>query len=196
LWVIVALVSLIVLIILILCIPLALVFQVNTSKSPVFQIRLLWLFGLIDRDLKKAKKEEPEKEEKITRGEPKPKRRISASTVYQILRTRGLFTHLRRLLVSVFKSLKIKELAANIKLGLENPADTALLFALLGPLYFLLNKLPYEINVLPSFDGDITLEAYLHGVIRLWPILVVLALLRFVFSVPAIRISKTLILKR
>jgi len=193
LWVIVALVSLIVLIILILCIPLALVFQVNTSKSPVFQIRLLWLFGLIDRDLKKAKKEEPEK---ITRGEPKPKRRIKASTVYRILRTRGLFTHLRRLLVSVFKNLKIKELAANIKLGLGNPADTALLFVLLGPLYFLLNKLPYEINVLPSFDGDITLEAYLHGVIRLWPILVVLALLRFVFSVPAIRISKTLILKR
>jgi hypothetical protein len=196
LWVIVALVSLIVLIILILCIPLDLVFQVNTSKSPVFRIRLLWLFGLIDTDLKKAKEEEPEKKDEISRVEPKPRRRISASTVYQILRTRGLFTHLRRLVINLFRSLKIKELAANIKLGLENPADTALLFALLGPLYFLLNKLPYKINVLPSFEGDIALEAYLHSVIRLWPVLVILALLRFVFSAPALRISKTLLLKK
>jgi hypothetical protein len=196
LWVIVALVSLIILIILALCIPLDLIFQINISESPSFGLRLLWLFGLVHRDLKKSKEEKPEKKEKITRGQAKPRCRIKTSTVYQILRTKGLFTHLRRLLVNIFKSLKIKELAANIKLGLENPADTALLFALLGPLYFLLNKLPYEINVLPSFDGDIALEANLHSIIRLWPILVILALLRFVFSVPAIRISKTLILKK
>lgn len=195
-WVIVALASLIVLILLVLCIPLDLIFQVNTNKSPVFRIRLLWLFGLIERDLKKAKKEEPEKKEKITRGESKPKHRISASTVYQILRTKGLFTNLRRLVVNIFKSLKIKELAANIKLGLENPADTALLFAFLGPIYFLLNMLPYEIYVLPSFESDISLEAYLHGVIRLCPIMVILALLRFVFSAPALRITKALVLQK
>jgi len=195
LWVIVALVSLIILIILVLCIPLDLVFQANVSESPSFRLRLLWLFGLIDKDLKKAK-EKPQKKEKITRAGQKPRRRINARIVYRILRTRGIFTHLRHLVISIFRSLKIKELAANIKLGLENPADTALLFALLGPLYFLLNKLPYEINVLPSFDGDISLEAYLHGVIRLWPILLILALLRFVLSVPALRIYKTLILKR
>lgn len=195
-WVIVALVSLIILIILVLCIPLDFFFQANISESSSFRLRLRWLFGLVDRDLKKAREKPPKKEEKISKAGQKPRGRIKASTIYQILRTRGLFNNLRRLVINIFRSLKIKELAANIKLGLENPADTALLFAFLGPLYFLLNKLPYEINVLPSFEGDVNLEAYMDGAIRLLPILVIPALLRFVFSVSAIRIFKILIQKR
>ncbi len=194
-WVIIALFSLILLVILVLCIPLDLIFQVNTSESPTFRIRLLWFLGLIDRDLKKPKKK-ADKKEKPARVRQKSRRRISASTIYQILRTRGLFTQLRRLVVSIFRSLKIKELSANIKLGLENPADTAFLFALIGPANFLLSMLPYKINVWPSFDGDLPLEAYLHGAIRVWPILVILASLRFVFSIPALKVSRTLIMKR
>jgi hypothetical protein len=192
LWVIVGLVSLIILIILVLCIPLDFFFQINVSESPSFRFRTLWLFGLIDKDLKKVR----EKSEKKGKDEQKPGRQINAGTIYQILRTKGLFNNLRRLVISIFRKLRIKELTANIKLGLENPADTAILFAFLGPLYYLLNKLPYKINVSPSFDGDINLEAYLHGIIRLWPILIVPALLRCIFSLPALRIFKILVLKR
>lgn len=194
-WGIVGLVSLIILIILVLCIPLDFFFQINISESPSFKFRLLWLFGLVGKDLRKAR-EKPEKKEKISKDEQKPGRKINTSSVYQILKIKGLFNNLRRLVVGTFRSLSIKDLTANIKLGLENPADTAILFAFLGPLYYLLNKLPYEINVSPSFDGDINLEAYLHGVIRLWPILIVPALLRCIFSLPALRIFKILVLKR
>lgn len=196
-WVFITLVSLIVLIILVLCVPLDFIFYVNTSERPAFRGRLLWLFGLVDWDIRKDKgKIKREKGERAARARRKPSPRISASTIVQILRTSGLFAQLRRLVAGIFKSLKIKELAANIKLGLENPADTALLFAMAGPVNFLLSLLPYKISVWPSFDGDITFEAYLQGAARLWPILLVLALLKFVFSLPALRIARTLTRKR
>jgi len=62
-WVIIAL---IVLVLLALCIPLDLIVHVNTNKSPACRLRLLWLFGLIGKDLKKhrektTKKEKPAK---------------------------------------------------------------------------------------------------------------------------------------
>jgi hypothetical protein len=195
LWVIIALASLTILTILVLCMPLDLVFQVNTSESPMFRGRLLWLFGLVDWELKKTGGK-PEKKQKPAETRRKRGRKISASTIFQILRTRGLFTQLRRLVVDILRSLKIKKLAANIKLGLENPADTAILFAVTGPFSFLCSLLPYQISVLPSFDGDIIFEAHLHSTTRLLPILLVLALLKFVFSLPALRVARTLVRKR
>ena len=193
-WVIITLVSLSILIILVLCIPLDLTFYVNISESPKFKGRLLWFFGLVDRDLKKAEGK-PKKKEIPVRVRQKPRQKISASTIFQILRTRGLFSQLRRLVVGIFRSFKVKELAANIKLGLENPADTAMLFAVTGTLNFLLSLLPYQINIQPSFDGDITFEAYLQGATRLWPILLILAALKFLFSLPALRVVRTLVRK-
>jgi hypothetical protein len=192
LWVIITLVSLIVFIILVLCIPLDLNFYVNISENPKLKGRLIWLFGLIDRELKKAEVKS-EKKEKPVKDKQKPQQRISARTIYQILRTKGLFSQLRKLVVDIFRSFRVKELAANIKLGLENPADTAMLFAVTGTLNSLLSLLPYQINIQPSFDGDITFEAYLQGATRLWPILLMLALLKFLFSLPALRIVRTLV---
>lgn len=194
-WVIIALVSLFILVILILCIPLDLVFQVNTSENPVFRGRLLWFFGLVHWDLKKPGGNAGKKQE-VAETRRKRTHKISANTIFQITRTRGLFTPLKRLVIDISRSLKVKKLAANIKLGLENPADTAMLFAITGPLDFLFRLLPCQISILPSFDDDIIFEASLHSTTRLLPLLVVLALLKFVFSLPALRIARIFVKKK
>lgn len=193
-WVIVALAGLVLLILLVLCIPLDLIFHINTSESPAYQVRLLWLFGLLDKDLRKAQ-ERPQKREKAATVRRKERRHgISPHTVYRVLRTTGLFSQLKRLVLSIYRSFKIKDLAANLKLGLGNPADTALLFAITGPANFLLSFLPYEITIWPTFDGDLAFEAYVHGAARLWPILLLFACLKFIFSLPVMRIARTLVM--
>jgi hypothetical protein len=195
LWVIIALAILILLIILVLCIPVKLVFSATINESPRYNVRLIWLFGLVDHKLKKPARKPAEKVKKA-RARQKQKHKISAATFYRILTTRGLFTQIWRLVRSIFKSFRITDLAAHLKLGLENPADTAFLFALAGPANYFLNMLPYDIRFSPVFEGDLSFEFYLQGIIRLLPILVVVDMLQFTFSLPAIRIAKIMALTR
>ena len=124
-WVIIALLSLAVLVILILCVPLDLAFQLNTHGHPKFSVRLLWLFGLVDKDLN-LKKGKPEK--KTDKGKQKSKDRVSVNTLYQILRTKGFLSQTAHLLKSIFRCLKINELTANFKIGLENPPKNFLTY--------------------------------------------------------------------
>ncbi len=196
LWVIIALAALVIVILLLLCIPLDLTVQVNTSKSPACKLRLLWLFGLIDHDLRKPREKPQEKRKAGTAREKKRGRSIRPDTIYRILRTTGLFSQVKQLLAGIVNSLKIKHLAANLKLGLENPADTALLFAITGPVNFLLSLLPYDITIWPTFDSDLAFAAYVQGIARIWPILLVFALLKFIFSLPIMRIARILVATR
>jgi len=188
LWVIVALASLAVAIILTLCIPLDTVLYVDFYGRPKYQIKLAWFFGLLSKEITTGK-EKPGKE-KRTAGD---KRKLNIKTVFQILRTRGLLKQVKRLLKDIFKGLKIRDLRANLRIGLDDPADTGLLFALIGPAaFFLGSSRVHEIKVEPSFEDRVVLEGYLSGALRLIPIRMVVPLLRFTFSPPAIRIFKKL----
>jgi hypothetical protein len=194
LWVFIALAVLILFIIMVLCIPLDFIFAANINESPSYRMRLLWCFGLVSRDLKKTTG-------KATNGKGNVKvrvnrRRISVHTIIQILKTEGLFPQLWRLIADVYRSLKIKCLVINLKLGMENPADTAFIFALAGPVNYILNTLPYDIKIQPIFDGDFFLDANIRSITRLWPILIILALLKFIFSLSMIRIAMTLVMTR
>ena len=82
-------------------------------------------------------------------------------------------------------------------MGLDNPADTGLLFALIGPaIFFLSRSVPCQIRVQPSFEGEAAFQGYLHGAVRLRPIRLVTPIVRFAFSLAAIRVVKILVLAR
>jgi hypothetical protein len=195
LWIVAAFVCLLLFILLILCIPFDLFFSITINENPAYRLRLLWLFGLLDRELRKTERK-PKKKQRVAETTKKPKHRIDASTVYRILRTRGLWAQLKRLVTGIYKSLDIKELTAYLKVGLENPADTGLLFAIAGPANFLLSLLPYRITIYPSFEGDIVFEAHAQGITRLHPIMVLVALLKFLFSSPAMYITRIFVVSR
>ena len=101
------------------------------------------------------------------------------------------------LVKDILGQLKIKELAVNYRLGLGNPADTGLLFALIGSTTPFLHFPPqYQIRVQPSFSDETAFEGYLHGVLRLRPIKLIRPLLRFVFSLAVLRVAKILVLSK
>ena len=194
-WVIATLAGLAGLVILVLCVPLDVAFHIDVYGRPKFRMRVVWLFGLVSKEVKKGEKK-PKEKEKVTKEKPKKKRRIGLRTILRILRSKGLLRQLKDLVRDVLSQLKIRELAVNLKLGLDNPADTGLIFALIGATTpFLRLPSQYQIRIQPSFDKAV-FEGFSHGNIRLRPIQLVVPLLRPAFSLAAIRVVKILVMSK
>ena len=195
-WVIVALAALAGLIVLVLSVPLDAALNMDASARPRFRLRLVWLFGLVNKELSKKEKKHEEKKE-VTREKRRKKRRIGFRTILRILRTKGLLKQVKNLVKGVLGQLKIKELAVNLELGLDDPADTGFLFALIESTRpFVSSTSRYRIRVQPSFQEEAVFEGNLHGILRLRPIMLVWPVLRFVFSLAVLRAAKTLVLSR
>jgi len=171
------------------------VLHADVYGRPKFRLRLSWLFGLVSKEVTKGKKK-PEEKKKVAEGKRKLRRRGSR-VILRILRTKGLLRQLKRLLKDVISRLNIRNLVVNLKIGLDNPADTGLLFALIGPVISFLNlSLPHEIRVQPSFGDEAVFEGYSCGRLRLLPIQLVMPFLKFAFSLSTIRVVKTLVLTK
>ena len=193
-WVVAALAGLAVLTILVLCVPLDFVLRMDVDEKPKFRMRLAWLFGLVSREVRREKKK-PKEAKRLVEGKRKPRdRRREARAIFEILRTKGLLRQLWGLVRSVLSHIKIREIGANLRVGLDNPADTGLLFAFIAPANLLLSSsFPHQIRVQPSFADEAVLEGYLYGAARLWPIQLVAPLIGFAFSLPTLRAVKTLV---
>lgn len=195
-WAVITVCSLVVLIILILCVPLDVLLHIDVYGKPKFSMRLEWLFGLVSKEVRKRKKK-PEEKKKAVKGKPKFIRwQKKAQDIFEILQTKGLLSQLKRLLRDILSRLRIRKLEANFRVGLDNPADTGLLFAFIGPATVFLNySFPYRIRVQPSYDKAV-FEGYLHGTVRLRPIQLVPSFIRFAFSLAAMRLLKKLALTK
>ncbi|MBC8275105.1 MAG: DUF2953 domain-containing protein [Chloroflexi bacterium] len=195
-WAIAALVSLAVLITLLLCVPLDLVFRSNIDGKPRFGMRLIWLFGLVSHELRRGKKR-PDEEAAI---EHKQKRRDwiwRIGVTFEVLRTKGLLRQFVSLVKRIRRHIKIKELVANFNVGLDNPADTGLLFAFIAPANLLLRYFsPHQIKIEPSFAGETIIEGHLYGAVRVRPIQLAAPLMGFAFSLPTLRAVKKLVLSK
>lgn len=191
-WVIAVLFSLVLLMTLFLCVPLDLVFRTNIDGRPKFSLRLVWLFGLLNRELRQGRKK-PEEKRAIEHKRKPPDRRQEIRVTFEILRTKGLLRQFYRLVKKILSRIKLRELVAHFKLGLDNPADTGLLFAFIAPVNLLLSYFsPHQIKIEPSFAGDTVIEGYLYGTVRLQPIQLAAPLIGFAFSLPTLRAMRTL----
>jgi hypothetical protein len=187
LWVIVALASLVVLILLLLCIPLDLAFRTNLDRKPRFVLKLVWLFGLLRHESR------PEKKKRTVDTRRGARWVNQVEIAFDILRIRGFLRRLVSLISKIRRQVRIREFAANLKVALDNPADTGLLFAFLAPINVLGYIRPHEISIQPSFAGDSLLQGYVYGAVRLRPIQLFPPLITFAFSLPALRAAGKLV---
>ena len=192
-WVIAVLASLAVILFFVLWVPLDLVLYADVYGKPRFRLRLSWLFGLVSREIT-GEKEKPPDKKRAAKGKKKRGRR-DTRVIFTILRTKGLLRRLKDLIIKgIFSHLKARDLVADFKIGLGDPADTGFLFALIGPAAaFLGSSHRHQIRLEPSFGEDAVLQGYSRGTIRLRPIRLAPPLLKFAFSLTALRIVKTLI---
>lgn len=194
-WVIVVIASLAVLLVFVLCVPLDMVLHADVYGKPKVRLRFSWLFGLVSKEIT-GKKEEPVEKRRVAKGKKKRRWR-DTRVIFRILRTKGVPRRFKELLKDLFSCLNFRDLVADFKIGLGDPADTGLLFTLLGPAtVFLGSSRLHQIRFEPSFSDDAILQGYSHGTVRLRPIRLVPPFLKFAFSLTAIRVAKTLILSK
>ena len=192
-WIIAVLASLAILTTLLLCVPLDLVFRTNIDGKPRSSMRLVWLFGLVSKDcIRKRKK--PEAERAVEQKRESRDWTSSIRITLEVIRTEGLVRQLGSFIKRILRHIKIKELVANLKVGLDNPADTGLLFAFVAPINLLVSHFsPHHIRIEPSFASDTIIEGNLYGAVRLRPIQLAAPLLGFAFSLPTLRAMKKLV---
>ena len=199
-WVVISLSALVALVVFILSVPLDLTFRLEVYGRPRFDVRMKWLYGLVCKKLEKGEKK-PRKKKKAVEGKRKPdKIWQGVKTLIQILRTKGLIKgiikQIQKLIRGILASLRIRKLGAEFKIGLGNPADTGLLFALVGPVTrFLGFSRLHEIRLVPVLDRAV-FEGYSYGEVRLRPIRLVPPVFGFVFSPTIMRIVKIFIISK
>jgi hypothetical protein len=171
-------------IIFLLSIPLDLSFYLRVREKLEFRFSLRWLFSLVKKEFGRKKRA--------------AKKRAERSWAFvDLLRIRGLLPKLLRLLRDVFKHIRIRYLAIDFTIGLDDPADTALLVGSLWlPAFLLSPSLPHSMRLQPSFDEGPIFQGYAHVVLRMRPIQLLPAIARFACSRVALGLLGGLLSRR
>ena len=184
-WALIVLAILVLLVVLALSVPLSFIFQLEVYGNFNLNLRLNWLFGLVDKELPTTS---PRKSQ-----EKRLKRRSGLRTLWELLQTKGLFMKLKEWLKETVRCLRLKELKGDFIIGLDDPEDTGLLFAVIYPVSpFLRGSRLEDIHLRPSFEEQAICEGYLRGNVRVIPIQLIPPFLKFLISLPALRALKTL----
>ena len=81
----------------------------------------------------------------------------------------------------------MRGIEGTFRVGLEDPALTGIVFAVIGPVNALLNLHPgYSVNLRPCFEGEDVIEGNLAGSVKFQPVRLIFPALRFGLS-PEIR---------
>lgn len=161
-WVLATLMGLAMLVIL-LSVPVDLAVRVITPEKTRVRLGLRWLFGLVDWEIKTTKRS---REVKAAEAKPKGRRTDRAKILLALLGTRGLRLQLLKLVRNILPRLKIRGLKIDLRLGLDDPASTGLLFAIIGPPLAIWH--PSSVKLTPSFEGA-AFTGELSGRLRVIP---------------------------
>jgi hypothetical protein len=187
LWVIISLAGLILIIVLLLCVPFDFTVYADTKSRPRVRAHLKWFFGLVNIRFKKSKG--TARKTKVTGPPKKKKKPFDKQLLFKILKIKGLFTSVKRLLKDFASSIKIKELTVNLTVCPDNAADTGILFALTVPLRMFTNSFyPLKLNIDPVFESESIIIANATGVVRFQPVRTLKPVIVFIFSGPVMRL--------
>lgn len=171
--------------------------DVHGQARPRSTMRLVWLFGLVSREIKRERPKPGGKKKKARRKAGLVETGRGIRTLLEILRIKGLLRQTLRLVREVLRQVRVRHLDVDMKIGLDNPADTGFLFAVVGPaLVFLGPAFPGRMSLQPAFGDGAVCDGYLHGVLGLQPIRLVVPLGRFIFSLALLRLGRTVIRRR
>ena len=160
-WIIATVLGILLFFVLLLVIPVDLVFCVEKDVDFKSRVRVRWMFGLIGKDIR-GRKRRPEKEKRERKRNVKP--------FLAMLRTRGFLWKLSKFIKHVFQLLNVRELKLNLRVGLSDPAETGLLFAVIGPTMVCMKSFSsLDVQVEPDFEQE-NLRGYFKGDLRASPI--------------------------
>ena len=172
-------------IVLVLSIPVDMALDLEATERAGTKMRVGWLFGLFWKDIRGRRRKKPRKKEKR-----------DMKSFLSVLRVRGLPEGILKLTRRMLGTFKVRQMDVDIRLGLDDPADTGMMYSVLWPVFVPVSSFgPMNFRLEPAFDEP-TFEASLRGRVRLYPIQMVGPVLRFVFSPTGLRAIRTMVVSR
>ncbi len=182
--------------VLLLAVPVNLVYALR--KDDVWRGRVIvyWMFGLMRVRLRPGRRKaaRPSKRRKrralIVSGARGALRR--RRDVHAVLCTRGLLRGLVLLLRDLLRALRPRRLRVELVIGMEDPADTGRLAAVLAPLRVLFGRRTLgkgsnvAIEVTPDFAGP-RFQGYSCASVQFVPLRLIALMIGFLFSPPVFR---------
>ena len=171
--------------ILILSIPIEMAF--DTSR-PGAKARVGWAFGLLWKEVggKKKKPKRPKKK----------KRRPGAKAFLDFLPTRGSVSGLLKLARRMIGGIRVKQLDAHLRMGLDDPADTGMLYSVIWPILIPLNYIgSSNLRMDLCFEEEI-LDFTGQGHVRVVPAQMIWAVLLFGLSPAGLSVIRKVVVRR
>ena len=171
--------------ILVLSIPIEMAF--DTSR-PGAKARVGWAFGLLWKDVGGEKKK-PKKPKK-------KKKRSGVKAFLDFLATIGSVSGLLKLARRMIGGIRVKQLDAHLRMGLDDPADTGMLYSVLWPILIPLNYIgSSNVRMDLSFEEAI-LDFTGQGHVRVVPAQMLWAVLLFGLSPAGLRVIRNMVVRR
>lgn len=178
--------SLLVLFVALLAIPFDITFNVQRREAFKSDINIVWLFGLVRFSIPGKSTSPPTTKPLKTKPAKKSKARKTGMAKNLLWNARFRY-RLIKFVKDLFKSIQIAAFYLRVRLGLDDPADTGRLWALLGPLSIYLSNLSNAtVSLEPEFQRE-TLIVDGNGEVRIVPLKIVFTILAFVLSPITIR---------
>ena len=174
-------------VILLLTIPIALNYQMSWRGAWQGEIKLYWAFGLVHLRIPvSATQTTPSQTEQVSRTRRSKKRSASKeSNPLAAIRQRTFRRRVLRFIREFWHAIQKRDLDLRIRIGLDDPAETGQLWAILGPLAGMLaNVRQASIGIEPEFSAS-TFELNSSGYIRVIPVQMLYLILALFLS-PAI----------
>lgn len=164
-------------IVLLLSVPLDLRFRLQTGERPAVRFGLRWFFGLVKKDFGRPKKDPRRQRRRVARARRRKWR------PGDLLGLAGSIPDAWPLVRGVLRQVRLRELEADLLIGLDDPADTALFVgSLQAPALLLPSSPAYRISIRPCFDDGLVFQGHACLVLRVRPIGVVPPVVRFGFT--------------
>lgn len=184
-----------------LCVPVDLSLRIRRRRRLHARGRARWLFGLVEVPLGRAGEAEepsataaepedrPADDERSTpdRKRARGRRRTSpARRVLAALRTPGFPGRLVRLLPDLVRRIELRQLRVRMRIGRDDPADTGMLWGLLGPVSAILAANGADVVLSPDFQRAVLVMDATAG-LRVVPIRLLGGVLGFLLAPVTLR---------
>ena len=176
---------------LLLSLPVDLHVSIGQQERAQSRFQVCGLFGWICKEIRfgGAKPQRRLPRDRTRRSSRTKRGRVQIGA---LIRTKGFPTRCLQLFEQLYQHLKIRELNLRLKVGLDDPAETGMLFAALAPAAVCLGQLPTTNVILePDFEKE-NVEAAATGTVRAVPLRILWSLILFAFSLETIRAVKAI----
>ena len=174
-----------------LSVPVDLAFRVRRETSFRTELTVRWMFGLVEFPLKRRKPREKPAKPKAKKRKKRGRAAHLLPRLLGALRSAKFRRRLLRFCRDVIAALRLRDCGLRLRLGFDDPADTGVVWAFVGPLVALFEaREAANVDVGADFERE-TLEVEAGGKVRLIPAHLAWIVLVFAFSPVTLRTAWT-----